>query len=71
MGSQQRPIPPAERRRRSAKALYELEMLLREERYSDFIYDEEKDLLCFKDGRLAFSRTQANVKLLEERGYEA
>jgi len=24
--------------------LYELEMLLREEGYSDFVYDEEKDL---------------------------
>jgi len=39
--------------------------------YSDFIYDEEKDLFRFKDGRFALSRTQADVKLLEERGYEA
>jgi hypothetical protein len=47
--------------------LNEAEMLLREERCSDFIYDEEKDLFRFKDGRIAFSRTQADVKLLEER----
>ena len=51
--------------------LYELEMLLREEGYSDFIYDEEKDLFRFKDGRFAFSRTHADLKLLEERGYSA
>jgi hypothetical protein len=51
--------------------LYELEMVLREEGYSDFIYDEEKDLFRFKDGRFAFSRTQADVKLLGEQGYKA
>ncbi len=51
--------------------LYELEMLLREQGSSSFVYDEEKDLFRFKDGRFAFSRTQADVKLLEERGYEA
>jgi hypothetical protein len=52
--------------------LYELEMLLREEGYSDFIYDEEKDLFRFRDGRFAFLRTQADMKvLLEERGYSA
>jgi hypothetical protein len=51
--------------------LYELEMLLREEEYSDFIYDEEKDLFRFKDGRFAFSRTHADITLLEERGYFA
>ncbi len=46
-------------------------MLFREERISDFVYDEEKDLYRFPDGRFAFSRTHADVKLLEERGYEA
>ncbi len=51
--------------------LYELEMQLVEEGYSDFVYDGEKDLFRFKDGRFAFSRTQADVKLLEQRGYEA
>jgi hypothetical protein len=71
VGSQQWPIPPAELRRRKAKSLYEIEMLLREEGLFDFIYDEEKDLFRFNDGRFAFSRTHADVKLLEERGYEA
>jgi hypothetical protein len=71
VGSHQRHLPPSERRRRKAKMLYEVEMLLREEGYSGFIYDEEKDLFRFKDGRFAFSRTQADVRLLEERGYEA
>jgi hypothetical protein len=36
----------------------------------DFVYDEEHDLFRFpEDGRFAFSREWADVKLLEERGY--
>jgi hypothetical protein len=71
VNSQQWPIPPAELRRRKAKSLYEIEMYFREEGLFDFIYDEENDLFRFKDGRFAFSRTHADVKLLEERGYTA
>jgi hypothetical protein len=62
-------MPPAELRRRQAKALYEIEMFFREEGLSSFIYDEQKDLFRFPDGRFAFSRTYADLKLLEERGY--
>jgi hypothetical protein len=69
MGSQVWPIPPAELRRRQANALYEIEMLFREEGLSDFVYDEENDLFRFPDGRFAFSRTHADLKLLEERGF--
>lgn len=59
-----------ERQRRGAETLYELEMLWREEGTSDFIYDEEHDLFRFpEDGRFAFSKEWADVKLLEERGY--
>ena len=59
-----------ERRRRRAQALYEFEKALHEEGYPDFIYDEGQDLFRFpEDGRFAFSREYANVKLLEERGY--
>jgi hypothetical protein len=58
-----------ERRRRRAAALYEFEMALREEGdISDFVYDEEQDLFRFPDGRFAFCREWADVKLLEERG---
>jgi hypothetical protein len=35
--------------------LYEVEMQLREEGYSGFVYDVEKDLFRFNDGRFAFS----------------
>ena len=35
----------------------------------DFIYDEKQDLFRFPDGKFAFSREWADVKLLEERGY--
>ena len=60
-----------ERRRRRAQALYSFEMSLRAEgKISDFFYDEEEDLFRFpEDGRFAFSKEYANVKLLEERGY--
>jgi hypothetical protein len=59
-----------ERRRRRSLALYEFEMALREEGFSDFLYDEENDLFRFPDGRFAFSREWSDVKLLQERGYE-
>jgi hypothetical protein len=60
----------SERRRRQATALYELEMALREQEDSDFIYDVERDLFCFpEDGRFAFSRERADERLLRERGY--
>jgi hypothetical protein len=72
VGSQEWPIPPAELQRRQAQALYDIEMFFREEGLSSFVYDEERDLFRFKeDGRFAFSRTHADLKLLEERGYEA
>jgi hypothetical protein len=71
MSSQEWPIPPAELQRRRAKALYETEMFFRDEGSSDFVYDEENDLFRFKSGRFAFSRTQADITLLEERGYSA
>jgi len=44
-----------ERRRRRANALYEFEMVLREESLSDFVYDAKQDLFRFPDGRFAFS----------------
>jgi hypothetical protein len=69
MDSEEWPIPPAELRRRQAKALYEVAMLFRKEGISSFVYDEEEDLFRFPDGRFAFSRTHADLKLLEEQGY--
>ena len=71
VGSQEWPIPPAKLRRRRATSLYEIEMFFREEGLSDFVYDEENDLFHFEDGRFAFSRTHADIALLEERGYSA
>ena len=58
-----------ERRRRRANALYVFEMLLREEGIFFFVYNEEKDLFRFPDGRFAFSREWADIDLLQERGY--
>ena len=57
-------------RRKRAQTLYELEMTFRAEGWEDFVYDEEYDLFRFpEDGRFAFSKEWADVKLLEERGY--
>ncbi len=58
-----------ERRRRRALIFYELKMALREEGISDFIYDTEQDHFRFPDGRFAFSKEWADMKLLQERGY--
>jgi len=59
-----------ELRRRRAETLYELEMALRAEDFSDFDYDEEHDLFRFpEDGRFAFSREWADIELLQKRGY--
>ena len=57
------------RRRRRASALYEFEMVLREEGISDFVYDEEEDLFRLSDGRFAFSKEWADMDLLQKRGY--
>ncbi len=59
-----------ERRRRGAETLYELEMVWLNEGTSEFVYGEEHDLFRFpEDGRFAFSKEWADIKLLEERGY--
>jgi hypothetical protein len=59
-----------EMRRRQAESLYDLEMVLREEGVSTFIYDAERDLFRFpEDRRFAFSKEWADVKLIRERGY--
>ena len=68
------PLPQKILRRRQAEALYDVEMFMREEGLSRFVYDEEKYLVCFPDGRFAFSRfafsrRYADIRLLEERGY--
>ena len=54
---------------RAAKVLYDLEMGLWEANMSDLSYDEEQDCFRFSDGRFAFSKTEADWKLLEEEGY--
>jgi len=57
-------------RRRRAAALYDLEMTLRQEGVSDFVYDEEHDLFRLpEDGRIAFSKEWVDGLLLQQRGY--
>ena len=71
MGAMRRFGSDRERRHRRANALYEFEMLLREEGISDFVYDEEKDLFRFPDGqkdsltlrRMAVARMKENTPL--------
>jgi hypothetical protein len=60
----------SEQRKRDAALRYELEMESRKVGWGDaaLIYDEEKDLFRFIDGRFAFSREHADWELLRKRG---
>ncbi len=72
MDSQARPEPSGQPpRRREAEALYRFEMMLHGVGFSDFVYDEEENLFRFRDGLFAFSREQADTKLLWKRNHSA
>jgi hypothetical protein len=60
----------AEQRRREAELLYGLEMQFRKVGWGDsaYVFDEERDLFRFHDGRFAFSREHAGWALLRKRG---
>ena len=60
-----------EQSRRDCELLYELEVECRRQGWGAdpaLIYDEEKDLFRFVDGRFAFSREHADWALLRKRG---
>jgi hypothetical protein len=63
-------LSDAQWRRRAARTLYDIETAFREEGWDDpaLVYDEEKDLYRFRDGRFAFSRERADWALLRKRG---
>ena len=65
-----RKLSVSEQRKRDAELHYELEMEFRKVGWGDpaLIYDEEKDLFRFTDGRFAFSREHADWQLLRKRG---
>jgi hypothetical protein len=59
-----------EMRRVTAETLYELEMECRRQGWGAdpaLVYDEERDLFRFRDGKFAFSRTHGNWELLKKR----
>jgi hypothetical protein len=60
----------SEQRKRDAALPYELEMESRKVGWQDpaLIYDEEKNLFRFRDGRFAFSRDHADWQLLRKSG---
>jgi hypothetical protein len=60
----------AEQRKMDTALLYELEVEFRKVGWGDpaLIYDEEKALFRFTDGRFAFSREHADWVLLRKRG---
>ena len=60
----------SEQRKWDAALRYELEMESRKVGWGDppVVYDEEKDLFRFRDGRFAFSREHADWELLRKRG---
>jgi hypothetical protein len=53
-----------------ARLLYDLEVEYRKVGWGDpaYVYDEERDLFRFHDGRFAFSREHADWALLRKRG---
>jgi hypothetical protein len=51
------------------RVLYDLEMGRWEADMGKLDYDEKHDCFRFKDGRFAFSKTEADWQLLYERGY--
>ena len=55
--------------RQAANVLYDLETGLWEMDMSNLCYDEDQDCFRFEDGRFAFSKSEADWKLLEEEGY--
>ena len=60
----------SEQRKRDAALRYYSEMESRKVGWGDpaLVYDEEKDLFRFTDGRFAYSREHADWGLLRERG---
>jgi hypothetical protein len=60
----------SEQRKRDPALRYEPEMESRKVGWGDpaLVYDEEKELFRFRDGRLAFSRDHADWDLLRKRG---
>jgi hypothetical protein len=60
----------SEQRNRHAALRYDLEMESRKVGWGDpaLVYDEEKNLFRFRDGRFAFSRSHADWALLRKRG---
>ena len=69
-----RPWPPRrsemEKSKMQARLLYDFEVECREQGWGDpaFVYDEDKDLFRWTDGRFAFSREHADWELLRKRG---
>ena len=60
--------PASEQRKRDAALLYELELEFRKVGWEDpaLVYEEEKDLFRFIDGRFAFSREHADREFLRK-----
>jgi hypothetical protein len=59
-----------EQRKRDAALLYDLEVEFRKVGWGDsaLVYEEEKDIFRFTDGKFAFSREHADWDLLKKRG---
>jgi hypothetical protein len=60
----------AEQRRMEARLLYDFEVEYRRQGWGDpaFVYDEDKNLFRWTDGRFAYSREHADWALLRKRG---
>ena len=63
-------LPETEMRRVTAETLYDLEMECRRQGWGAdpaLVFDEERELFRFRDGKFAFSRKHAEWRLLKKR----
>jgi hypothetical protein len=65
------PIPRRVLRRRQREALFVIERVFWEERFSEFGYDEEREVFFDHEGNVVLTRHYADRRVFEERGPES
>ncbi len=64
MGSMEEPISRGEYRRKEMEVLFGIELLLYRWGLSEFIFDEERQIFCDRDGSTVLSRHHADRERL-------
>jgi hypothetical protein len=64
VGSMEQPISRGEYRRKETEVLFGIELLLYRWGLSEFIFDEERQVFCDKNGKVVLSRHHADRERL-------